>query len=570
MRTSMSQLSPGSKVSAIHEESPMIPEMSETWSNHSRQPSKHMDAVQVIMSETAEIENRLRNQTVELVTPTIKRQQVLDQKLKEVKAFLDDQYEDVNAMKRLLEGANAQHQVLENFRVEIAEKMTELQGFEQQVSTRISHQETQVNSIRQSLESKAGEAATTNRALESLSRALADSREETREVRGYTVGRIDTAEDRISKLRDEFETRMLQVEDRIQSLNDLQMGTTGSIGHVQAENKQVKFMVQECSSMMTELRDKKASIAAVEELHVETAAQAVKVEEEMVKLKDHFTTGLESVKAHLKTATETAGSSAALQMQLLRDQYDEEMKRMQKTAKHLEEFVEKSRGVVEETGAELAQVRAIAEACRAEQQGQTAASANIMDVNLKDLELSVAQLRTRQADMVELMHDQGRQHELRNDVLKILVEASLLSTVLEKQDDQDRKNIALFGWKADRTDTPREKQSASCSLPELGSDKTGAATALLSNRTPRRKPEATPVHSARGTPGSECTVTIDQRCLSCSGSPATVMAGFKMACLQYTPAPVEHRKKMYSRAELIQERADLLTQAKEQLHTIME
>merc|ERR1712137_739626 len=61
-------------------------------------------------------------------------------------------------------------------------------------------------------------------------------------------------------------------------------------------------------------------------------------------------------------------------------------------------------------------------------------------------------------------------------------------------------------------------------------------------------------------------VTIDKRCLSCSGSAATTLAGFKLACLQYAPSAVEYEQEIYGRSELINKRLGLLEQAKKQLN----
>jgi len=60
-------------------------------------------------------------------------------------------------------------------------------------------------------------------------------------------------------------------------------------------------------------------------------------------------------------------------------------------------------------------------------------------------------------------------------------------------------------------------------------------------------------------------ITVDKRCLSCSGSHATVLAGFKLACLQYTPGPVEYQKVIYDRTELLDLQIKLVEQAKERL-----
>lgn len=69
-------------------------------------------------------------------------------------------------------------------------------------------------------------------------------------------------------------------------------------------------------------------------------------------------------------------------------------------------------------------------------------------------------------------------------------------------------------------------------------------------------------------PLSDPTVMLDTRCLSCSGNQATVLAGFKMACLQYAPTPVLYEKSAYTRTELIKLRVDLLEQVREQLRQV--
>jgi hypothetical protein len=42
-------------------------------------------------------------------------------------------------------------------------------------------------------------------------------------------------------------------------------------------------------------------------------------------------------------------------------------------------------------------------------------------------------------------------------------------------------------------------------------------------------------------------VDLEEKCLSCSGYPASVIAAFKMACLSYKPSPVRIEATEYSR-----------------------
>lgn len=72
-----------------------------------------------------------------------------------------------------------------------------------------------------------------------------------------------------------------------------------------------------------------------------------------------------------------------------------------------------------------------------------------------------------------------------------------------------------------------------------------------------------PITTAGGNP----VMSVDQRCISCSGQTATVLAGFKIACLQYMPQPVEFQGSMHDRASLLNRRNELLSHAYGALHS---
>merc|ERR1712039_491334 len=61
-----------------------------------------------------------------------------------------------------------------------------------------------------------------------------------------------------------------------------------------------------------------------------------------------------------------------------------------------------------------------------------------------------------------------------------------------------------------------------------------------------------------GAKAKEPVVRVDNRCLSCSGQAPLVLSAFKMACLQYSPSPVEHSGSQYDRGDLLSQRHSLL------------
>lgn len=118
-------------------------------------------------------------------------------------------------------------------------------------------------------------------------------------------------------------------------------------------------------------------------------------------------------------------------------------------------------------------------------------------------------------------------------VLAALLESNRMQAAMELQDDIDRRKVALTGYK--EAGPPPDK-----------SEKKGAAT-------PRKGAK------------EQSVISVDNRCLSCSGQTATVLAGFKIACLQYAPGQVKYEAKDFDRSELLVMRNELVEQAHEAL-----
>merc|ERR1712118_540636 len=107
-----------------------------------------------------------------------------------------------------------------------------------------------------------------------------------------------------------------------------------------------------------------------------------------------------------------------------------------------------------------------------------------------------------------------------------------MQAALELQDDNDRRKVALTGYKEQQGPDGKKQDP----------------------KTPRK------------TSGKDQSViSVDNRCLSCSGQTATVLAGFKIACLQYAPGQVKYDMKDFDRSELLNMRNELVEQAHEAL-----
>eukprot|EP00920_Eleutheroschizon_duboscqi_P042903 GHVT01102142.1.p1 GENE.GHVT01102142.1~~GHVT01102142.1.p1 ORF type:complete len:237 (-),score=21.76 GHVT01102142.1:201-911(-) len=135
-----------------------------------------------------------------------------------------------------------------------------------------------------------------------------------------------------------------------------------------------------------------------------------------------------------------------------------------------------------------------------------------------------------------------------SSVVSMVLESNRVAVALEIQDDIDRRRVALMGYK--------ESQASG------GSSGSGSTTARQSRASVGRGGS---VSVSTGGPGGAMppVISLDQRCVSCSGQSTTVLAGFKIACLQYHPGPITYNAKVFNRSDLLSVRSKLLVQAHE-------
>merc|ERR1712100_369974 len=98
-----------------------------------------------------------------------------------------------------------------------------------------------------------------------------------------------------------------------------------------------------------------------------------------------------------------------------------------------------------------------------------------------NLSVEIMQLRKNVQDLQSSSESQDHQSGMRNDIMDMLVESQLLQAKLDLQDDFDRKNVALFGYKGTETMYGDDKGvggtakgSKSAGLPDLQSGSTSA------------------------------------------------------------------------------------------------
>lgn len=563
--------------------------------------------------EAAEVETRLRQHILELIEPSMRKQNILENRLREVNAYIGSTQDEVQDLKKLSSGAEGLYTMVENFRVELSGWDKERHEHEQKVGDRLSMQEIEINALRQSLEVlKGADHGTISRSLKNFGDMLAAYKEENTDLRRFCVERIDLNRDKLSKLRDEFETRTMILENQMHHLQDMQTTTNTKLTHVEDIVARMDQRVDAGANGIADLWRSKASVACVEEQQSDLTEFMRHVNSVVSSLKQQFGSLVDDVKAHFETATKIVGQSTAKQMDSMRSQYEEDVQRIDNVRREIEEFVQVQSQAHQQLEQNLVKLRQtiffgsdavdesgpaqLSEAppkgsetpdveSEAPEEHRTSPDCTWginqlhralekleknRDLDAKNLQVDFAQFRRSLHQHEAQLTDRGSTISYHNSVVSTLVESALMGLSLELQDDQDRKSIALFGIKGGH------EKGSSLALPDITPKQSrmtsGPSAAVRAPTvTPRRRltqksPELAPVAATPPVPaldsGPEAVLSLDQRCLSCSGSAATVLGGFKMACLQYAPSPVEWERSSYSRSDLIHKRMQLLQQAK--------
>jgi len=269
-------------------------------------------------------------------------------------------------------------------------------------------------------------------------------------------------------------------------------------------------------------------------------------------LRQQFGSLVDDVKAHFHTATKVVATSTSEQIDQMRESYKNDTSRMDTTLKEVETFMASQKGTQQAFKNEVEKLTDVAKSEIVDLRDAFQEADSKRRKHCNNLDLETQQLKRSVREVEGKVVGQDNSKNVRNELVAMLVESQLLSASLDAQDDLDRKSMALCGFKS--SDSGKTSQ-----LPAIDGSK--------GMKTPRRgytKEDS----GGGGAAGGEQVLSLDKRCLSCSGNMGTVLAGFKLACLQYAPSPVEYQKAMYSREELIRLQMDLLIQAKDQLTSV--
>merc|ERR1719265_736237 len=267
------------------------------------------------------------------------------------------------------------------------------------------------------------------------------------------------------------------------------------------------------------------------------------------------------VKEHFRTASQTIAAHNAAFISEVRSSYRDELAQAAALRGEVQDFMNRTNTGISSLDDRVAESTVQTESLVKE------VRADMEELNRKrkrdktSVDIEMKGLKKRLGDVFENSDAVLKGMEHLWQVLSMILEGERVQNALELQDSVDRKRIALMGVKDDDLSLSRNYgTSPQRPRPEArqqggAAEKTPRATTAPGGAKPKAGKQNQPI------------VSVDTRCLSCSGQAPLVMSAFKMACLQYTPSKVEHQAQAYDRQELLQHRQTLLRRAYDALRS---
>lgn len=480
--------------------------------------------------EFAEFETRMRRFLLELMEPTIQRASQQQLETESLKLMVEKHTKAIQEVTLTSVKAEQQISIVEHFREEMSRWDVQRRSQEAKVAEEISLMKHELDGFRYNLERKEsalhGLQRTVDRVTGEMNR-LQDSQDQ---LRKYCEERLDVQSKAINTARTDLEVKLIALESKHNSLADELWGEETGLAKVTGELSKTNLVVGQLSEEMKKVQEKKASLAQLGKVQEEVNELIREATSNVTSLKQTVGNVVNDVREHFRTASNTIAAHNATMIAEIRGSYQEEldhsaklrtdvMKFMQETQNSITHLEQVAQSSYDQTEALVREVRLDVEELNRKRK---------RDKSTSETELKV--LKKRLAGVFDNSDLVLKGMEHLSGVMAALLESNRMQAALEMQDDLDRRKVALTGYK-ETAAAPGKPSSAS---------------------TPR---------TSRGPP----VVSVDNRCLSCSGQAATVLAGFKIACLQYAPGAVKFSSKEYEREHLLKLRSQLVEQAHEAL-----
>lgn len=405
--------------------------------------------------------------------------------------------------------------------------------------------------------------------MKNLSDMVTSYKGENTDFRRICMERLDAQRNKFSKFRDDFEMRCIANETLLRRIQDEQKQITTQVSHMDEEVFRLDKVIDKAQWDIADIWRSKASVNSLEEQTADLKNFMNHVDAHVASLRMQFGTLVDDVKKHFEDAVTIVSRSTSQQTSALREQYDKDMKRIDKVQCQLEEHVGNHQSKISKLNSDMTSL-----------QEDNTSTVESVDDTIKQLEhkldnyereweMELSSMRKHLQETTATVEVGGSTNRggfgEATEMFKLFLESAWIGALCELQDEKDRQNIGLFGFK---TNPDKEKAI----LPDIAQRNGFSAKPTESPRRLRggsdklRQAASDGFRETVSDSYNEPVFSIDARCLSCAASNATVLAGFKFACLHYRAGGVEYEGHTYNRSELLQKRADLLSQARDEIN----
>jgi len=498
--------------------------------------------------EIAELETRIRRFNLELMQPTIRRATSLEQEIQALRAEFQRSTLVLSDLARTSTKVEEQVVVVESFREEMNKWDSERRAVQAHIAESISNMKQDMDTFRYSLERKDSTIHSQQRTMDRVVGELSKLQETGEALRQQVDYRLNQQSQTINIAKTDLETQLVELQSKHNRLSDELWGEETGLARATANITNTNNLVMSLREEIQRMHFGKADVAQLEQVQDDVNELIRDANSNVTTLKQTVDTMVNDVKQHFKIATNTVAAHNATMIAELRSSYQEELSNaaklrtevgnfMRDTKKHIGTLENSVKHGHEQTSEMVKKVSSDVEKVSGERKRDN----SMFEVCAQTMQEQLSRVYGSSETVARAL-------EHLSSVISTMLESDRIASALSVQDDDDRAKVALIGYKDNKgsvarpTSTSMARRSGGCGHD--GPSRGGGGGAG---------------------PGKPPVISVDTRCLSCSGQAQHVLSGFKMACLQYAPGDVHYCKRLWRRDELLEKRQQLLAQANDQL-----
>lgn len=508
--------------------------------------SSHMAQEHEREIEIAELETRIRRFNLELIQPTIRKTAQMEHEMADLRAELHRSTSMVCDLTHVAIKVEEQVVIVESFREEMAKWENERRAVQAHVAESVANMKQDLDNFRYSLERKDSTIHSMQRTMDRLVGELSKVQEGSEALRQHMELRLAQTSKVLNGSKTDLECKLIGLETKHNRLSDELWGEETGLARATANITKTNDLVMSLSEEMKRMQHDKANVSQLEAVQDDVNELIRDANSNVTMLKNTVDTMVNDVKSHFKTATNTVAAHNATMLSEVRASYQEELSHAAALRSEVMQFMH-------ETTENVARIETTVDCGQDQTSGMVKKVSEEVDELNKgrkrdnaDFSLSGQTMREQISKVSGSSETVAKCLEHLGSVIAVMLKSDRISSALSQQENIDRAKVALMGYRDNKPAAARPTSK-------------GAAKKPRQNSSPQVGGEA-----GAGDNG-EAVISVDNRCLSCSGQAQHVLSGFKMACLQYAPGPVSFSKKLYKREELLDLRQRLLEQAQDQL-----